>query len=156
MPPDPNGKHAAIAERRVLAILVTYRRPRELAIALDRLRRSDPRPDRLVVFDNAPTPENRSAVEGIGDDDDPWVEYQPMPANLGPAGARAAGMSRLLESADDSDLIVLLDDDDPLPDGGLLGALCERVDALERSDPHFGGLALRGGLAGYVLRSFHR
>ena len=135
---DPSG-------RRIFAILVTYRRPHELATALERLEHADPRPDHVLVMDNAPDASGRRTVERIAHVRDPWVEYHEMPANLGPAGARAVGMAHVLERARDDDVIVLLDDDDPLPDPELLGTLRDRVGMLERDDPRFGGIALRGG-----------
>ena len=126
------------AGRRIFAILVTYRRPHELATALERLEHADPRPDHVLVMDNAPDATGRRTVERIAHVRDPWVEYHEMPANLGPAGARAAGMAHVLERARDDDVIVLLDDDDPLPDPELLGTLRDRVGMLERDDPRFG------------------
>jgi hypothetical protein len=97
---------------RLLGILITFRRPRELALMLQRLADSERPVDRLVVVDNSPTADAELLVERYrsrGRD----AEYVAAPENLGPAGAVALAMSRLLPGAADDDWIVLFDDGEP-------------------------------------------
>jgi glycosyltransferase involved in cell wall biosynthesis len=53
-------------------------------------------------------------------------------------------MRRLLEDAADDDWIVLFDDDDPLPDPGLLGELASAAAEARQADPSTAGYGLRG------------
>lgn len=112
-------------------MLVTYRRPREVAETLERLA-SQSRPlDRIVVIDNASLAETEAAVleaERRG----AAVEYVPMSENLGFAGGVGAGMEHVLRDAGDDDWVVVLDDDDP-PMSDTVIADLERF-ALERVD----------------------
>lgn len=93
----------------LLSVLVTFRRPDDLGAMLAALRAQSRPPDRLVVVDNAPTPQTRAVVAGGY----PTAEYVAAPENLGPAGGIALGMERLLATAADDDWILTLDDDDP-------------------------------------------
>jgi rhamnopyranosyl-N-acetylglucosaminyl-diphospho-decaprenol beta-1,3/1,4-galactofuranosyltransferase len=128
----------------LFGVLVTYRRPAALAITLQRLADQDRRLDRLVVIDNGPSPDSRTAVAGaVGIAD--VVEHLEMPENLGFTGGVAAGMRRILELASDRDWIVVLDDDDPVPYRTVFSQL-ERFgqEMLER-DPQTAGVAMAGG-----------
>jgi hypothetical protein len=63
----------------------------------------------LTVVDNAPGADSRDAALSIHAELP--TTYIPMPENRGPAGAIAAGMTHLLETAAANDWIVLVDDD---------------------------------------------
>jgi glycosyltransferase involved in cell wall biosynthesis len=125
---------------RVLAVLVTYRRPAELRRMLEVVAASDRVPDRLVVVDNDPTPAARAEVERFSGS----MDYVAAPENLGPAGGIALGMSRALEDAAPEDWILLLDDDDPPHDGLSLGTLVAFGERMSRDDPRTGGIGLVG------------
>src|SRR4249920_2655609 len=92
---------------RFFGVLVTYRRPDQLAATLDRIAAQSRQLDRLLVVDNGSDSATRSAVESHSS------EYIDAGDNLGPAGGYALGMNRLLDEADDGDWIFLFDDDDP-------------------------------------------
>ena len=97
---------------RLFGVLVTYRRPAELAETLRRIAMQDRDLEALVVVDNAPLPQVKAVVKGFAAGGRN-VHYLPSDENLGPAGGIAVGMMRVLETARDDDWIVLLDDDDP-------------------------------------------
>jgi hypothetical protein len=97
---------------RLLGILITFRRPRELALMLQRLADSSQPVDLLVVVDNSPTPEAELLVERYRGRDRA-ADYVAAPENLGPAGAVALAMGRLLPVAADDDWIALFDDGEP-------------------------------------------
>ena len=124
---------------RLLGVLVTHRRPAELATMLEVLAAQDRPLDRLVVVDNAPSDASRRLVASLAPD----AEYVAAPENLGPAGGIAVGMGRLLDGADDDDWIATLDDDDP-PGSSTLGALLEFGVAQRAIDPHTGAVGVAG------------
>lgn len=97
---------------RLFGVLVTFRRPVELAETLRRISVQDRDLEALIVVDNAPDPQVQAVVQGFADGGR-TVHYLPTGENLGPAGGIAVGMARVLEIAHDGDWIVLLDDDDP-------------------------------------------
>jgi glycosyltransferase involved in cell wall biosynthesis len=129
---------------RLFGVLVTYRRPAALAITLPRLAEQDRRLDRLVVVDNAPSEDSRAAVSGAAGLADA-VEHLEMPENLGFTGGVAAGMRRVLELADDSDWIVVLDDDDPVPYSTVFSALEAFAGEMLRRDARTAGVGMAGG-----------
>jgi glycosyltransferase involved in cell wall biosynthesis len=102
---------AAETEPRLFGVLVTFRRPEDLAGTLRACAGQSRTLDGLVVVDNDPTPLTQGTVERLA----PEAEYLPAAENLGPAGGIAWGMQRILERADDGDWVVVLDDDDPPP-----------------------------------------
>ena len=116
MTPDDGGG-------RLLGILITFRRPRELALMLQRLADSVKPVDLLVVVDNSPTPDAERLVERYRARDRA-AEYVAAPENLGPAGAVALAMRRLLPTAGDDDWIVLFDDGEP-PGVEELAEMCQ-------------------------------
>jgi glycosyltransferase involved in cell wall biosynthesis len=129
---------------KILGVLLTYRRPTCLALALDALLAADPgRFDHLVVVDNDASPETGAIVRArIADRSD--VDYVPMERNLGAAGGRSEAMRRLLVRAEDPDWIAFFDDDDPLPDPSVLGRLHAFAEGQRAVDASLGGVGLRG------------
>jgi rhamnopyranosyl-N-acetylglucosaminyl-diphospho-decaprenol beta-1,3/1,4-galactofuranosyltransferase len=130
--------------RRLVGVLVTYRRPAALAITLERLAEQDRRLDRLVVVDNAPSPDSRAAVGGATQVAGA-VDHLEMPENLGFTGGVAAGMRHVLEFADDRDWIVVLDDDDPVPYSTVFSELEQFAERMLERDPRTAGVAITGG-----------
>lgn len=124
---------------RLLGVLVTHRRPRELESILTTVVAQDRPFDRLVVVDNEPTGTTRGIVASTA----PGAEYVPAPENLGPAGGIALGMSRLLVDADDGDWIATLDDDDP-PGPTTYGALLDFATTVRAHDPSTGAVGVAG------------
>lgn len=118
-------------------VLVTFRRPGELAEMLRRLAEQDHALERLVVVDNDPSEAAAALVA-------PHGEYIPAPENLGPAGGIAVGMLRLLEAASDGDWIVTLDDDDPPSGPHALGALAAFAEHMAARDPAVGAVGQVG------------
>jgi glycosyltransferase involved in cell wall biosynthesis len=106
---------------RIHGILVTYRRPAELHLSLERLAGQRRPLDSLVVVDNAAGGE-AAAIVGTHAQALP-AEYVPAPDNLGPAGGIALGMDRVAASAADDDWVLTLDDDDPLTDADVVADL---------------------------------
>ena len=129
---------ADAAGGRLLGILITFRRPRELALMLQRLADSERPVDRLVVVDNSPTADAELLVEryrGRGR----AAEYVAAPENLGPAGAVALAMGRLLADAADDDWIVLFDDGEP-PGTEELAELWDFAARMRAADPRLGAV----------------
>jgi glycosyltransferase involved in cell wall biosynthesis len=129
---------ADAAGGRLLGILITFRRPRELGLMLQRLADSERPVDRLVVVDNSPTADAELLVEryrGRGR----TAEYVAAPENLGPAGAVALAMGRLLEAAADDDWIVLFDDGEP-PDTEELAEMWAFALRMRSEDPRLGAV----------------
>jgi rhamnopyranosyl-N-acetylglucosaminyl-diphospho-decaprenol beta-1,3/1,4-galactofuranosyltransferase len=110
----------------VFGVLVTYRRPIELARALTAIAEQTLRLSRLVIVDNGgDDPRTRAVVEdfragGLG------IDLIATETNLGPAGGRAIGMEAALTLADDRDWLALFDDDDTLPTPQTSGSLTQR------------------------------
>lgn len=95
-------------------VLVTFQRPALLSDHLKRLSSQTQTLESLVIVDNDANPHIRSIVDGpIGQAAACSVHYLASPGNPGPAGGFTAGISVALGFADDDDLIVLLDDNDP-------------------------------------------
>ena len=118
-PGTPERRTSNISAMALLGVLVTYRRPSELASSLSRLAEQSRRLDRLVVVDNDAGPATRSIVEGSGG----TAEYVAAPENLGFAGGVELGMRTVLSEAADGDWIVVFDDDDPAPSRDSLAGL---------------------------------
>ncbi|MEI7717555.1 MAG: glycosyltransferase family 2 protein [Mycobacterium sp.] len=100
----------------VIAVVVTHRRPDELAMSLDALGAQTRMPDHLIVVDNDGAPDSDTAGR-VRD----LVAAQPIPAtylgshrNLGGAGGFALGMLHALSRGADW---VWLADDDGRPQG---------------------------------------
>lgn len=126
-------------------MLVTYRRPDDLATMLARLAEQQRPPDTLVVVDNDPAESARAAVTAAaGDRSGAAATYLPSGANLGPAGGIALGMRHVLGHAADADWVVLLDDDDHPTSPSLLAELAELGDSLRAGDPTVAGVGLCG------------
>lgn len=132
-----------MSEASLFGVVVTYRRPHELQRSLAALVAQTRRLDLLVVVDNdvegdvRPTVETFPAAAGE-------IIVVDSPDNLGPAGGIALGMSVVLERASDADLLVVLDDDDPLTDDRVLEDLLDVVN--DRRGTRLGGVGLRGAL----------
>ncbi len=117
----------------VHGVVVTYRRPTDLARMLASLTAQTVRLRSVVVVDNGLEDEARAVVEqasaGLP------LDYLPTGANLGPAGGLARGVERVLAEASDDDWILFLDDDNPQEDPQVVEGLlalaldCSTVDA---------------------------
>lgn len=132
-------------KRKLFGVLVTYRRPAELALTLSRFAEQSRPFDHLVVVDNAPSPETEGIVSGAREAMDGRIEYMPLPENLGCTGGVAAGMQRLLERADDEDWIVVCDDDDPPTFATAFEELERFAAEMVARDPRTGGAGFGGG-----------
>lgn len=124
----------------LFGVLVTYRRPAELASALAAISGQTVSLEHLVVVDNSPDPDTAEVV-GSGA---PGAEYVVAPENLGPAGGIALGMERLLDRADDGDWIVTLDDDDPPADPRVFADLLGLAAATSGRDRSAAAVGLSG------------
>lgn len=92
------------------AVLVAFRRPEGLRRAAHSLVEQTRRPDRLYVFDNAPTGEGGATAAWLrthGLD----VEYVAADHNVGPAGAAAHVMDTVAATAGDDAWVMVLNDD---------------------------------------------
>jgi glycosyltransferase involved in cell wall biosynthesis len=136
-------------------VLVTYRRPVEVAEMLRRLDDQVRRLDTLVVVDNDPAASARAAVEafaarrrvGTGPRRGaaPRVSYVATGGNAGPAGGIARGMRAVLEHAADDDWIVSLDDDDPPASADVFARLEALGRGLRARGENVGGVGMAGG-----------
>jgi GT2 family glycosyltransferase len=133
-----------VSEPKLFGVLVTYRRPAELATMLRSLAEQDRPLDLLVVVDNCPSPQAEPLVRAYGNEGRA-VEYVAGPENIGPAGGFAEGMDRILEIADDHDWIVTLDDDDPPHSQTVFGELERFGRTMLVRDPMTGAVGVVGG-----------
>lgn len=132
-----------MSEPSLFGVVVTYRRPHELRRSLVALVAQTRRLDVLIVVDNDVEGDVRPTVDefpcAAGE-----IIVVASPENLGPAGGIALGMDTALERAVDTDLLVVLDDDDPLIDDRVLEDLLNV--ARDRQGARLGGVGLRGAL----------
>lgn len=138
----------------VHAVLVTFRRHDELSAYLDALAQQTVRLGRLVVVDNDPDPKGKAIVEAA-EPGAAEVVYLAMPDNAGPAGAIAAGMAKVLETADDADWVVVLDDDDPPHRADTFEALRTGISAALASDRSVAAVALWGATVNRLTGRLH-
>jgi glycosyltransferase involved in cell wall biosynthesis len=125
-------------------VLVTYRRPQQLADTLRALGSQTRALDSLVVVDNDPEGSGEAVVASYHPHDVP-VRYLRSSINAGAAGGNSTGMRHVLQYAGDDDWIVTLDDDDPPRTPELLDALFLFAVSLAKEDPLVGGVGLSGG-----------
>lgn len=131
-------------------IIVTYRRPALLRISLMRLAQQNLDIAEVVVVDNSPADDTRAT--SLSDLCVPWmIKELPQDSNLGPAGGYAVGMEYVLKRAGLHDFILLLDDNDPLPDSDILGPMQGGLRSAQMTDPSVAGVGARGGRYGGVL-----
>lgn len=128
----------AVSGGRLLGILITFRRPRELALMLERLAGSERPVDLLVVVDNSPGADAELLVDRYRAGGRA-ATYVAAAENLGPAGAVALAMGRLLEAAGDDDWIVLFDDGEP-PGTEELAEMWEFAARMRAADPRLGAV----------------
>ncbi|MGH2793565.1 MAG: glycosyltransferase family 2 protein [Actinomycetota bacterium] len=128
----------------LLGVLVTYRRPRDLASTLARLAGQDHVLDRLVVVDNDPGTETREIVESAGGASRAPAEYLAMTENVGFPGGLAAGIDGLLAEAADEDWIVVLDDDDPPESSAVFADLLGFAQRMVERDDRTAAVGIRG------------
>jgi rhamnopyranosyl-N-acetylglucosaminyl-diphospho-decaprenol beta-1,3/1,4-galactofuranosyltransferase len=130
---------------RLFAILVTYKRPEALSTMLDRLSRQVRQPDHLVVVDNSPSIQTESLVRVYAELGH-TVDYLPAPENLGPAGGIALGMEQILSLAQDSEWVILIDDDNPPPTNHLFDDLVRFAQQMLEADSSTGAVGLGGSI----------
>ena len=130
------------AEPRLYGVLVTYRRPVQLAAALSAIGRQSRPLHELVVVDN-----DGSAAEVVTRVA-PGATYVRAPDNLGPAGGIALGMQRVLETARPTDWMFTFDDDDWAWSPDLFADLLRVRAAHDERGPVDGG----GRSVGHALR----
>jgi glycosyltransferase involved in cell wall biosynthesis len=130
-------------DRRLVGVLVTFRRPAELSTSLARLADQDRPLDHLVVVDNDRSARAADLVDEFvrqGND----ASYVATPENLGPAGGIAIGMEHALRRARDADWIVLVDDDDPPDEPSVLSNMANFGAEMLAADPRTAGVGLVG------------
>jgi rhamnopyranosyl-N-acetylglucosaminyl-diphospho-decaprenol beta-1,3/1,4-galactofuranosyltransferase len=106
----------------VYAVVVTHRRPDDLAKSLDAVSAQTRAPDHLVVVDN----DNDSRVHDIVSSQSVPTTYLGSHRNLGGAGGFALGMLHALASG--ADWVWLADDDGRPQDSEVLGTLLACAD----------------------------
>lgn len=129
----------SVAPPRVHGVLVTYRRPIDLAKTLRVLFEQTRPPDTLVVVDNDASCSARPIVDAY-----PLAVYVAAGDNLGPAGGLALGVAAALPHAEDDDWILLLDDDDPPMHAEQLAQLYEFAGRVSSKDSRIGAVGLVG------------
>lgn len=133
--------------RETHGVLVTYRRPAELAEHLDRLKAQTAPLTSLIVVDNDDDPAIQQLLEEV-DLADTAVSYLGLRDNPGPAGAIASGIETVLANHGDDHWLVLLDDDDPPPRHDTLEAVGAVANQLVDAHHPVGGVGLWGATLG--------
>jgi glycosyltransferase involved in cell wall biosynthesis len=128
------------AEPHLHGVLVTFRRPEQLAATLSAVVGQSRPLDHLVVVDNAPAPRTEEILRSAL----PEASYVAAPENLGPAGGIALGVEHVLESAREGDWVVVLDDDDPPPRPDVFATLADFATEMAGRDPATGAVGLSG------------
>jgi GT2 family glycosyltransferase len=140
---SPCAGHPAIH-----GVLVTYRRPDDLALMVRRLAEQERGLDTLLIVDNDPTESARRLATGLetgdGARDGPKVTYVASGANLGPAGGIALGMRHVLGHAADHDWVVPLDDDNPPRRPDMFAELERFATRLREQEPTVGAVGVCG------------
>jgi GT2 family glycosyltransferase len=126
-------------DERLLGVLITYRRSRELGVALQRLADQQRPVDELLVVDNSPSAERERLVDRYRARGH-RIDYVAAPENLGPAGAVALAMRRFLETAGDEDWILLFDDGEPPGRPETLAEMHQFATRMRRQDPRLGAV----------------
>ena len=142
-------------DRRLIGVLVTYRRPVELANSLVRLAAQDRQLDHLIVVDNDADAVVASQVEALIEEGRN-ASYVVTTENLGPAGGIAIGMEHALRRARDRDWIVLVDDDDPPSGPNVLARLADFGAAMLEKDPRAAAVGLVGARFDWRSGRLHR
>ncbi len=119
-------------------VLVTFRRPAELEQSLRSFREQTRPLDHLIVVDNG------GGAEPVVRAYAPEAEYVSPSENLGPAGAIALGMQRVLERAADQDWMFTFDDDDWTSDRELFARLLGFASEMTARDPKTGCIGASG------------
>jgi hypothetical protein len=132
-------------------VLLTFRRPRALAVYLDALAAQTRRVDALLVVDNDPQHSGKEPVEAhlkatasSHTRASATIHYLPQIENLGSAGGWATGQRFFAERAKDDDWVVLFDDDNPPADNTMLADLERFGEGLLVKDPKLAGVARTG------------
>lgn len=131
--------------RRLVGILCTFNRPREVRRFIDVLEEQTRVPDVVVIVDNGGDPELRSFVEARDPSRRPELRYVDPGENVGPAGAFSLGLRELAGSVASDDLVVHFDDDDPPVERHQLAALCAELETATQRDALVAGIGLSGG-----------
>jgi glycosyltransferase involved in cell wall biosynthesis len=152
---DPTSRTGSDGDERLLGVLVTFRRPRELAVALQRLAEQQRPVDQLLVVDNSPSVEGEQLVDGYRAKGH-RADYVAAAENLGPAGAVALAMRHFLDTAADDDWILLFDDGEPPDEPGTLAEMHRFATRMLHQDPCLGAVGGVGATfdwsCGRVLR----
>jgi len=125
-------------------VMVTFRRPREMADALRRVLGQSLALRCLYVVDNDPSAESERAVRGAAENGRVRVEYLAAPENLGPAGGWALGTAAVLQQAEDADWVLNLDDNNPPEQPTELEQVFHFALQQGSHRPHLGGVAIGG------------
>jgi len=125
-------------------VMVTFRRPDELAKSLDKLLAQTRRLDRLVVIDNGSTPESALEVERYRNEGADAV-YIDAGENIGPAEGYARGLLYHLETATEGDWVITFDDDDPPYFDDALENAARFAQEMVEKDPLTAGVGISGG-----------
>lgn len=132
-------------------VLVTYRRP---DVLLDHLRllAEQTRPlTTLTVIDNDGDSDVKALVEGVRGQAaaSDTVSYVGAPGNPGPAGGFSIGIDEVLHNNPaDTDLIVLLDDNDPPRTNDVFAHTVAVFEDLQTSHTNVGGVGCWGAVLG--------
>ena len=125
-------------------IVLTFRRPDELALLLTSVRGQTQQPSLLVVVDNDPDRSAEPVVEQLMWDFDCVVHYLSTGVNLGPAGGWAAGAAHAAQHSDRGRWVSILDDDDPVDSPEIFALLATQAAKVAAEKPRVATVGLRG------------
>ncbi len=129
---------------RLFGVMVTFKRPGELAKSLDKLLAQTRRLDLLLVIDNGSTPESEAEVERYRSEGAEAV-YIDAGENIGPAEGYARGSLYHMEHGNDDDWVLTFDDDDPPYFDDALESAARFAEEMVDKDPLTAGVGNSGG-----------
>lgn len=141
---------AGVPRPKVFVVLPTYRRDEELAASLRALAGQTVTPELTLVVDNAGTQSCRQICGSLASELPQLnLEYIDAGDNIGPAGATALGMARVVTVAADHDWILRCDDDSQFESSATIETFLELADELRSQDPMVAGVGGSGSRFDY-------
>lgn len=145
---DTNTVEIAAPLPRYSAVVATFERAAELLVSIRAMVAQSAPPAVIVVVDNSPDAGAGGTVQMALDaavaGSRSRLVYVPTESNLGPAGGWAVGAQHISNDPDRGEWVMLIDDDDPLDETGVVETL---LAVAARAPSNVVGVGHRGAVA---------